>query len=144
MYLYRHVLIPSHQQGTQICLPVWQANVPHEASRSLSYRFYRFEKFIGGFSLFGHLNLIDIREKDGLGVTEGDALGVSVTIITFHSHSFFDIKEGVVKRAGHDASLAPNAQVFVDDYSVIEVWLSVAGLSRAHFKAVGFFTMIAD
>jgi hypothetical protein len=90
------------------------------------------------------LNLISIREKDCLGVAEGDALGISVTVITFHSHSFFDIKEGMVKRTGHDASLAPNAQVFVDDDPIIELWLSVAGLCRAHFKAVGFFTMIAD
>jgi hypothetical protein len=90
------------------------------------------------------LNLISIREKDGLGIAESYTLGISVAVITFHSDLFFDIKEGMAERAGHDTSLAPNAQVFVDDYPIIELWLSVAGLCRAHFKAVGFFTMIAD
>jgi hypothetical protein len=90
------------------------------------------------------LNLISIREKDCLGIAESYTLGISVAVITFHSDLFFDIKEGMAERAGHDTSLAPNAQVFVDDYPIIELWLSVAGLCRAHFKAVGFFTMIAD
>jgi hypothetical protein len=90
------------------------------------------------------LNLISIREKDGLGIAESYTLGISVAVITFHSDLFFDIKEGMAERTGHDASLASNAQFFVDDYPVIELRLSVAGLCRAHFKAVGFFTMIAD
>jgi hypothetical protein len=88
--------------------------------------------------------LVSIRKKDGLGIAEGYALWISIAVITFHRHSFFDIKEGMVKRTGHDTSLAPNAQVFVDDDPIIELRLSVAGLCRAHFKTVGFFTMIAD
>jgi hypothetical protein len=133
-----------HKQGTQICLPVRQAGVPYDISRSLSYLLHRFEKFVGGFSLLGHVHLVGVRKQDGLGIAEGHALGISVTVITFHSHLFCDIKEGMAERAGHDASLASNAQVFVDDDPVIEFRLSVAGLGRAHFKAIGFFTVIAD
>jgi hypothetical protein len=144
VYLNRHVLILSHKPGTQIYLLVRQAGVLYDISPSLSYLFYRFEKFVGGFSLFGHLNLISIRKKDGLDVTESDALGISVAVITFHRHAFFDIKEGMIERAGHDASLASNAQIFVDDYPVIELGFSVAGLGRAHFETIGFFTVIAN
>jgi hypothetical protein len=50
----------------------------------------------------------------------------------------------MVKRAGHDASLASNAQVLVDDDPVIEFRFPMAGLGRAHFEAIGFFTVIAD
>jgi hypothetical protein len=50
----------------------------------------------------------------------------------------------MVKRAGHDASLASNAQALVDDDPVIEFRFPMAGLGRAHFKAIGFFTVIAD
>jgi hypothetical protein len=133
-----------HKQGTRICLPVRQAGVPYELSRSLSYLFYRFKKFVGGFSLLGHIHLVGVRKQDSLGIAEGDALGISVTVITFHRHLFCDIKEGMAERAGHDASLASDAQVFVDDDSVIEFRLSVAGLGRAHFNAIGLFAVIAD
>jgi len=111
---------------------------------SLSYLFYRFSKFIGGFSLLGHLNVVSIHKKDSLGIAEGDALGIAIAEITFHGHSFFDIKEGMIERAGHNASLTSNAQIFVDDDSIIEFGLPVAGLGRAYFKAIGFFTVIAD
>jgi len=50
----------------------------------------------------------------------------------------------MIERAGHDASLASNAQIFVYDYPVIEFGFSVAGLGRAHFKTIGFFTVIAN
>ena len=113
-------------------------------SRSLSYLFYRFEKFAGGFSLLGHLNVVSVHKKDSLGIAEGDTLRISITVITFHRHSFCNIKEGMAERAGHDASLAADAQVFVDDDSVIELRFSVAGLGGTHFKAIGFFTVIAD
>jgi hypothetical protein len=46
--------------------------------------------------------------------------------------------------AGHDASLASDTEIFVDDDPVVEFGLSVAGLGGAHFKAVGLFTVIAD
>jgi hypothetical protein len=109
VYVNRHVLTPSHGQVTQVCLPIRQACVPYDISRSLSYLFYRFEKFVGGFSLFGHLNLISICKKDSLGVTEDDALGISVAVITFNRHLFFDIKKGMIERTGHNASLTSNA-----------------------------------
>jgi hypothetical protein len=57
---------------------------------------------------------------------------------------FLDIKEGMIEGAGHDASLTSDTQVFVDDDSIIKFRLSVAGLGRAYFDAIGFFTMIAD
>jgi len=144
MYLNRHVLIPSDKQGTEICLPVRHSGIPHHVPRSLSYLFHRFEKFIGGFSLLGHLNIVSIDKKDSLGIAESDALGVTIAEITFHGHSFFDIKERMIERAGHNASLASNAKIFVNDDSIIEFGLPVARLGRAHFKAIGFFTVIAD
>lgn len=144
MYLNRHALIPSHHQGTQICLPVRQADVPYDGPHSLSYLFHRFSKFIGGFSLLRHLNVVRIHKKNSLGIAEGDALGIAIAEIAFHRHSFFDIKEGMIERAGHNASLASNAKIFIDDDSMIEFGLPVAGLGRAHFKAIGFFTVIAD
>jgi hypothetical protein len=70
--------------------------------------FHRFEKFIGSFPLLGHLYVVGIREKDGLGVAEGYALGISVAVITFHRHLFLDIKEGMIEGTSHDASLASN------------------------------------
>jgi len=88
--------------------------------------------------------LVGVRKKDSLGIAEGYALWISVAVITFHRHSFCDIKEGMAERAGHDASLASNAQVLVDDDPVIEFRLPMAGLGRTHFKAIGFFTVIAD
>jgi hypothetical protein len=90
------------------------------------------------------MNLIRIRKKDGLGVTESDALWISVAEITFHRHAFFDIKEGMIERAGHDAGLASDAQIFINDHPVIEFGFSVAGLGRTHFKTIGFFTVIAN
>jgi hypothetical protein len=144
MYLNRHALIPSHHQGTQICLPVRQADVPYDGPHSLSYLFHRFSKFIGGFSLLRHLNVVRIHKKNSLGIAEGDALGIAIAEIAFHRHSFFDIKEGMIERAGHNASLASNAKIFIDDDSMIEFGLPVAGLGWAHFKAIGFFTVITD
>jgi hypothetical protein len=78
-------------------------------SRSLSYLFYRFEKFVSSFSPFGCLNLIRILEKEGFGIAESYALGVSIAVVTFHRHSFLNIKEGMVEGAGHDASFAADA-----------------------------------
>jgi len=152
VYLNWHVLILLLKQGTQICLPVrprsrpraGQAGVPYELSCSLSYLLHRFSKFIGGLTLLGHVHLFGIRKQDGLGIAESHALGISVAVITFHRHPFCDIKEGMVERAGHDASLASDAQVFVNDDPVIEFRLPVAGLGRAHFNAIGFFALIAD
>jgi hypothetical protein len=142
--LNRHVLILSHQPGAQICLFVKQAGVLYDRSPSLSYLFYRFQKFVGSVTLFGYLNLISIRKRDGPGITESDALGISVAVIAFHRHAFLDIKEGMIERAGHDAGLASNAQIFIDDHPVIEFGFSVAGLGRTHFETIGFFTVITN
>jgi hypothetical protein len=142
--LNRHVLILSHQPGAQICLFVKQAGVLYDRFPSLSYLFYRFQKFVGSVTFFGYLNLISIRKKDGLGVTESNALGISVAVIAFHRHAFLDIEEGMIERTGHDTSLASNAKIFIDDHPVIEFGFSVAGLGRTDFKTIGFFTVIAN
>jgi hypothetical protein len=88
--------------------------------------------------------LVGVHKKDGLDFTETDTLWISVTVITFHRHSLRDIKEGMAERTGHDASLASNAQVLVDDDPMIKFRVPMASLGRAHFKAIGFFTVIAD
>jgi hypothetical protein len=88
--------------------------------------------------------LVGVHKKDGLDFTETNTLWISVTVITFHRHSLCDIKEGMAERTGHDASLASNAQVLVDNDPMIEFRVPMAGLGGAHFKAIGFFTMVAN
>jgi hypothetical protein len=83
----------------QICLPVWQAGVPYGVFPSLSYLFYRFDKFVGGFSLFVHLNHISIHISDSFRITEGHTLGIAITVVALYGHTVLDIEEGMTKRA---------------------------------------------
>ena len=110
----------------------------------LSYLFHGFDQFVGGFSFLGDLNLVGIHKKDGFGIAEGHALGISIAEITFHSHSFLNIKGGMTERAGDDAGFASDAQILVDHHPVIEFRFSVACLCRADLNAIGLFTMVAD
>jgi hypothetical protein len=110
----------------------------------LSDRLQEICDFASRFMFFSHLNPVSLDIIDGSYITEGDALGISVAVIAFHRHSFCDIKEGMTERAGHDAGLASNAQILVDDDPVIEFGFSVASFGGAHFKTIGFFTVIAD
>jgi hypothetical protein len=127
----------------QICLPVRQAGVPYREFRSLSYLFYGFYKFVGGFSFFGHLNRIGIHISDRFWLTECDTLGIAIAKITFHSYPLLDIKEGVPKRACDNTSPASDTQIFVNHHSVVVFGLPVAGFGRTDFDAIGFFTVIA-
>ena len=110
----------------------------------LPYLFHGFDQFVGGLSFLGDLNLVGIHKKDGFGIAEGHALGISIAEITFHSHSFLNIKGGMTERAGDDAGLASDAQILVDHHPVIEFRFSVACLCRADLNAIGLFTMVAD
>jgi hypothetical protein len=103
----------------------------------------RFNKFGGGFSLFGHLNHIGIYISDSFHITECHALGITVTKIAFDSHPLLDIKEGVPKRACDNTGPASDTQIFVDNHTVIILDLPVAGLGRTDFDAIGFFAVVA-
>ncbi len=113
-------------------------------SMLLPYLFHGLDQFVGGLSFLGHLNLVGIHKKDGFGIAEGYALGISIAEITFHSHSFLNIKGGMTERAGDDTGLASDAQILVDHHPVIEFRFSVACLCRADLNAIGLFTMVAD
>ena len=110
----------------------------------LSYLLHRFSKFKKGLSFLTHVRLISICEKDGLGITEGNTLRISVTVITFDRHSVPRIKERMTKRTCDDAGSASNAKIFVDGHPVIIFRFPMAGLGRADLNAEGFFTVIAN
>jgi hypothetical protein len=112
--------------------------------RSLPYLLCGIDKFVRGFSLFGHLNHIGVHISDSFGITEGHTLGITVTKVAFHSDPLLDIKEWVPKGACDDTGPAPDTQILVDHHSVIIISLPVAGLGRTDFDAIGFFTVIAD
>ena len=108
----------------------------------LSDVFHRFGIFKKGLSLFGHVRLVRIRERDGLDITETDTLRVSVTVIALHRNPFLDIKERMAKGAGDDAGSTSDAQFFVDGHPIIIFRLPVAGLCRAYLHAIGLFAVI--
>jgi hypothetical protein len=90
------------------------------------------------------LNHIGVHISDSFGITEGHALGITVTKVAFHSNPLLDIKEWVSKGTCNDTGPAPDTQIFVDHHSVIVFRLPVAGLGRTDLNAIGFFTVIAD
>jgi hypothetical protein len=108
----------------------------------LSYLLHRFSKSKKGLSLFGHVGLVRVRERDGLDITETNALWVSVTVIALHRNPFLDIEERMAKGAGHDTGSTSNAKLFVDRHPVIIFGLPVAGLCRAYLHAIGLFAVI--
>src|SRR4030042_5884723 len=132
MDLDRHVLFLSHESGTQIC-------VPDEVFHSLPYLLCGINKFVGSFSLFGHLNHIGVHISDSFGITEGYTLGITVTKVAFHSDPLLDITEWVPKGACDDTGPAPDAQILVDHHSVIIIRLPVAGVGRPALNAAAFF-----
>jgi len=108
----------------------------------LSDVFHRFSIFKKGLSLFGHVRLVRVRERDGLDITETDTLWVSVTVIALHRNPFLDIKERMAKGARHDAGSTSNAKLFIDRHPVIIFGLPVAGLCRTYLHAIGLFAVI--
>ncbi len=105
--------------------------------------FQRFSIFKEGLSLSGHIGLVRIHKRDGLDITEANALWISITIIALHGDPFLDIKERMAKRTCHDAGPASNAQIFVDGHPIITFWFPVTSLGRANLHAVGFLAVIA-
>ena len=90
-----------------------------------------------------YARLVRIRKRNGLGITETDALGISITAIAFHRDPILDIEEGMAKGAGNDACSTPDAQFFIDGDPIIIFRFPMAGLCWAHLHAIGFFTVIA-
>jgi hypothetical protein len=102
-----------------------------------------FSVFKKGLALFGHVRLVRIRKRDGLDITETNALRIAVTVIALYCDAFLDIKEWMAKRARDNAGSTSDAQFLVDGHPVIIFRLPVAGLCRAYFHAIGLFTVIA-
>ena len=96
-----------------------------------------------GLSLFGDVRLICIQERNGLDVTEADALRISVTIIALYCDPLLDIKKRMAKGTRDDAGPASNAQSFVDGYPIIIFGLPVTSRCRANLHAIGFLAVIA-
>jgi hypothetical protein len=117
---------------------------PRPSAALLSHLFHRFGIFKKGLSLFSHVRLVRICERDGLDITKPDALWVSVTVIALHRDPFLDIKERMAKGAGDDAGPASDAKLFVDRHPVIVFGLPVAGLCRTYLHAIGLFAVIAS
>jgi len=109
----------------------------------LSDLLHGFSVFKSGLPLFGHVRLVRIRKRDGLDITEANALRIAVTVIALHRDAFLDIKKRMAKRARNDAGSASDAQFLVDGHPVIIFRLPVAGLCRAYLHAIGLFTVIA-
>lgn len=110
----------------------------------LTSNFKEVKKFLKNFPSFSHLDLIGLHIIYSLNLAEQNALGVSIAVIALNCHPIFGIKERMIKRAGHDTGLASNAEIFIDDHSVMEFRFSVARLGWTHFKAIGLFTVVAD
>jgi hypothetical protein len=98
----------------------------------------------GSFPFLGYIRRVGIGKREGFCTAEVHALGISIAVITLHSDPVLDIEEGMAERTGNDASPASDAQVFIDDYPVIEFGFSVAGLCRAYLNAIGAFTVITE
>ena len=105
--------------------------------------FHEIGKFVSGFSFLGDIGLISLHKEDGLRIAEGHTLGVSIAVITFHGHPFFDIEKRMTKRAGDDTGPASDAEIFINHYPVMMFRLPVAGLGGANLNAKGFFAVIA-
>ena len=103
----------------------------------------RFSEPQRGFSFLNHIGLVCFLKRDGLDVTEADALWVSITIIALYGDPFLSIKKRMAKGACHDACSASNTQVLVDDHAIIIFRLPVTSLGRADLHAIGFLAMIA-
>jgi len=110
----------------------------------LSRLFHGIDQFGGGFPFLGQVHVIGMRKEKSLGIAEGDALGLSIAEIAFHSDAFLKIKGGVTERAGDDTGFTSDAKILVDDHPVIKIGLPVACLCRADLDTIGFFTVIAD
>lgn len=109
----------------------------------LSYLFHGFDQFVGGFPLFGHLNLVSVDISNRFRITEGYTLGITVTVVTLYSHPVLDVEEGMAKRACDDTGPASDTQSFVDNHTVIIFELPVASLGGADLDAIGLFAVIA-
>jgi hypothetical protein len=71
--------------------------------------FHGFHEFVGGFSLFGHLDHISVNISDSFRITEGHTLGIAITVVALYGHTVLDIEEGMAKGACHHAGPAPDA-----------------------------------
>lgn len=89
------------------------------------------------------MDLVCVYKRDGLDMAEGDTLRIAITIIAFDCDPLLRIKEGLAKGAGDDARPASDAEILIDDDTVILLRFSVACLGRTDLDTVSLFTMVA-
>lgn len=76
-------------------------------------------------------------------MTEGNTLWIAIAVIAFHCDPLLGVEEGLTEWAGDNAGPASDAEILIDDHTVVHFRFPVTGLGWADLHTVGFFTVVA-